>query len=73
MAENKRIYDTAIRQPDIKSHFLYLTTLLNMASKKSSRKVSGLGHRSTLSLQKTQIIINVYDLLPVSDGPSDFA
>ncbi|RDW94360.1 hypothetical protein BP5796_00123 [Coleophoma crateriformis] len=33
-----------------------------MSSKKSSRKVSG--HRSTLSLQKTEIVINVYDLLP---------
>jgi len=31
--------------------------------KKSSRKVSG-NHRSTLSLQKTEILINVYDLLP---------
>jgi hypothetical protein len=37
-----------------------------MASKKSSRKPSGSNHRSTLSLQKTEIAINVYDLLPVS-------
>jgi len=35
-----------------------------MSSKKSSRKSSGANHRSTLSLQKTEIIINVYDLLP---------
>jgi len=33
-----------------------------MSSKKSSRKVPN--HRSTLSLQKTEIVINVYDLLP---------
>ncbi|KAL3427831.1 hypothetical protein PVAG01_01340 [Phlyctema vagabunda] len=33
-----------------------------MSSQKSSRKA--LGHRSTLSLQKTEIAINVYDLLP---------
>jgi hypothetical protein len=36
-----------------------------MSSKKSSRKSSSGNHRSTLSLQKTEIIINVYDLLPV--------
>ncbi|KAM3071163.1 hypothetical protein ACMFMG_008757 [Clarireedia jacksonii] len=34
-----------------------------MSSKKSSRK-SSQSHRSTLSLQKTEIVINVYDLLP---------
>ncbi|TAQ86250.1 hypothetical protein B7494_g5418 [Chlorociboria aeruginascens] len=36
-----------------------------MASKQSSRKSSAPTHRSTLSLQKTEIFINVYDLLPV--------
>lgn len=35
-----------------------------MSSKKSTRKSSGPKHRSTLSLQKTQVMINVYDLLP---------
>jgi len=35
-----------------------------MSSKKSSRKPTGPTHRSTLSLQKTEVIINVYDLLP---------
>ncbi|KAI9737310.1 MAG: hypothetical protein M1818_005843 [Claussenomyces sp. TS43310] len=35
-----------------------------MAPKKSSRKPSGQTHRSTLSLQKTEVVINVYDLLP---------
>jgi len=35
-----------------------------MSSKGSSRKSSGHNHRSTLSLQKTEIVINVYDLLP---------
>jgi len=35
-----------------------------MSSKKSSRKPSGQNHRSTLSLQKTEVVINVYDLLP---------
>ncbi|TVY89527.1 DeSI-like protein [Lachnellula willkommii] len=35
-----------------------------MSSKKSSRKASSQSHRSTLSFQKTEIIINVYDLLP---------
>ncbi|PQE25960.1 UPF0326 hag1 protein [Rutstroemia sp. NJR-2017a BBW] len=34
-----------------------------MSSKKSSRK-SSQSHRSTLSLHKTDIVINVYDLLP---------
>ncbi|KAI9890199.1 MAG: hypothetical protein M1814_004361 [Vezdaea aestivalis] len=36
-------------------------------SKHSSRKASSSshGHRSTLSLQKTEVIINIYDLLPV--------
>jgi hypothetical protein len=33
-----------------------------MSSKKNSRRSAN--HRSTLSLQKTEIIINVYDLLP---------
>jgi hypothetical protein len=53
------------RKPDVDSEFSYFTSSLIMASKKSSRKASGPGHRSTLSLQKTQIVINVYDLLPV--------
>jgi len=35
-----------------------------MTPKKSSRKPSGINHRSTLSLQKTEVVINVYDLLP---------
>jgi len=35
-----------------------------MSSKKTSRKPSGPSHRSTLSLQKTEVLINVYDLLP---------
>lgn len=36
-----------------------------MSSKKNSKRSSGPNHRSTLSLQKTEIMINVYDLLPV--------
>jgi hypothetical protein len=43
-----------------------------MASKKTSRKTSNAiptTHRSTLSLQKTEVVINVYDLLPVSHTP----
>lgn len=36
-----------------------------MSSKKHSKRSSGPNHRSTLSLQKTEIMINVYDLLPV--------
>jgi len=36
-----------------------------MAGKKSSRKPSAGNHRHTLSLQKTEVVINVYDLLPV--------
>lgn len=35
-----------------------------MTSTKDFRKSSGLSHRSTLSLRKTEVVINVYDLLP---------
>lgn len=35
-----------------------------MAGKKSAKRASR-GHRHTLSLQKTEVVINVYDLLPV--------
>jgi len=35
-----------------------------MSSKKASGKPARNNHRSTLSLQKTEIVINVYDLLP---------
>ncbi|KAI5868252.1 DUF862-domain-containing protein [Durotheca rogersii] len=35
-----------------------------MSSKKSSRRTSRQSHRSTLSLSRTEIVINVYDLLP---------
>ncbi|KAI1386821.1 DUF862-domain-containing protein [Hypoxylon trugodes] len=35
-----------------------------MSSQKSSRKSSRQSHRSTLSLSRTEIVINVYDLLP---------
>lgn len=31
---------------------------------KPARKSSGQNHRSTLSLQRTEVVINVYDLLP---------
>ncbi|KAI8962245.1 DUF862-domain-containing protein [Daldinia sp. FL1419] len=37
-----------------------------MSSKKSSGKTSRKSHRSTLSLSRTEIVINVYDLLPPS-------
>ena len=37
-----------------------------MAPRKSSQ--SSRNHRSTLSLQKTEVVINVYDLLPVRFG-----
>jgi len=39
-------------------------TEARMSAHKSSRKASGKNHRSTLSLQKTEVVINVYDLLP---------
>ncbi|KAH0559812.1 hypothetical protein GP486_003668 [Trichoglossum hirsutum] len=35
--------------------------------KKTGRKPSATNHRSTLSLQKTEVLINVYDLLPASE------
>ncbi|KAI1100706.1 DUF862-domain-containing protein [Jackrogersella minutella] len=35
-----------------------------MSSKKSSSRTSRQSHRSTLSLSRTEIVINVYDLLP---------
>lgn len=41
------------------------------SERQQSRRVSGAQrsttHRSTLSLQKTEILINVYDLLPVDN------
>lgn len=40
------------------------TKTVNMAPKTSSRKHSSGGHRHTMSLQKTEVMINVYDLLP---------
>lgn len=37
-----------------------------MPARAGNGRQSASRHRSTLSLQKTEILINVYDLLPVS-------
>jgi hypothetical protein len=50
-----------------------IKSMSSTTSTKSSRKSSKTrNHRSTLSLQKTEIIINVYDLLPVCPPPRTF-
>lgn len=49
------------------NRFYYHLASTNMSTKKSSsKKAASASHRSTISLQKTEIHINVYDLLPVS-------
>lgn len=42
-----------------------------MSTPRQSTGQSGSRHRSTLSLQKTEVTIHVYDLLPVRTYPDD--
>ena len=41
--------------------------MASATKKKSTRKASNNPRRSTASAQKTEVLINVYDLLPVSE------
>ena len=50
--------------PSRTTSYLYPCNMSSSARPKSARRSSGQNHRNTLSLQRTEVIINVYDLLP---------